>query len=83
MGTIMTLYDVVFSCFSHRVSGVLQHLLYLQIFPTGFFKYYIHSSRHSRAQNECYNTKSCDHKRQEPRTATAPATAAVIGTRRP
>jgi hypothetical protein len=51
MGTIMTLYVVAFSCFFHMISRVLhKYLLYLQIFSTGFFKDYIHSSRRSCAQ---------------------------------
>jgi hypothetical protein len=50
MRTIMTLYDVAFSCFPIGVQEFLhKHLLYLQIFFTRFFEDYIHSSRHSSA----------------------------------
>jgi hypothetical protein len=51
MVTIMTLYIVAFSCFSHRVSGVFaQAFIISSDFPTGFFEDYIHSTRCSSAQ---------------------------------
>jgi hypothetical protein len=84
MEIIMTLYAVTFSYFFIGFQEFLhKHLLYLQIFSTNFFKDYIHSSRRSSDQGECYNTKSYDHLRQEPRTATAPVTTTAVGTRHP
>jgi hypothetical protein len=45
MGTIMILYDIAFSYFSHRVLGVFAQafVIYLQKNPLEFFKDGIHS----------------------------------------
>jgi hypothetical protein len=45
MGIIMTLYVVVFSSFSYRISGVFAQtfVIYIFRFPTGVFKDSIHS----------------------------------------
>jgi hypothetical protein len=84
MGTIMTLYDVAFSYFLHRVSGVFaQAFIISSVFSLGFLKIIFILHDIQVLKGECYNTKSCDHLRQEPGTTVAPVTIASVNARHP
>jgi hypothetical protein len=59
MGTIMTFYVVAFSCFFHRVLGVLTQtfVIYIFKFPHWVFEDSIHSTQCSSAQGEVLQQK--------------------------
>jgi hypothetical protein len=59
MGTIMILYAVAFSYFSHRVSGVFAQALVIYIFiffPLDFLKIVFILGDVQVLKRECYNT---------------------------
>jgi hypothetical protein len=59
------------------------HLLYFQIFSTGFLNIIFILRDIQVLKEGCYNINICDHLTQELGTAAAPTTTAVVSARRP